>query len=369
MKLGRKIRLLLFIPGLSAALILSGCGALSETAAFTAAETAASLPAETTAAARETAAETERRTEAAETLPALSSAAPTESEAETEAPTTDVPATSFVSETREYGARTVLINGSVFWVKDNRAIEPECLFNIQNMHPADFGASFSDNYPVVRESYLLCAGEAAETEVVHIHSENPGPAVYVVAGTHGDERAGWYAGLMLREVTVSCGDLYVLSIANVQGARAGRRYVTGSEDLNRSYPGSSDSQAGRLAAAIFSDIREKAPEIVLDLHEAIVVQSGRDFLGSTLIFTNLSVTEEFGDLFFDLRDATCDGEICFEPFGYNGPGPAGSLNNTVTTMLGIPVITVETFRGYPMEHRVEEHLEIAEYILLWKGMR
>lgn len=193
--------------------------------------------------------------------------------------------------------------------------------------------------------------------------------IYLVAGTHGDEKAGWYAGLLLREATISCGDLYVLSIANRQGAAANRRYVTGKEDLNRSYPGSADSQSGRLAAAIYADIREKSPEFVLDLHEAITVQEGRDFLGSSLIFTSLTVTEDFGDLFFDLLDAIDEGEICFESFGYNGPAPNGSLNYTVTTELKIPILTVETFRGYPITHRVEEQLEIVEYVLAWKGMR
>ena len=355
----RRFRLLLLIVSLAAVLLLSGCGASSETEASVSGEAAASVPAESVPEASEPTSGT-----SAGTLSPESSTAWAGSE-----PATTVPTTPFVSETREDGASTVQINGSVFWVRDNRVVEPECLLNIRNMHISDFGASFAESWPVTRESYRLCAGEASETEVVRIHSDNPGPAVYIVAGTHGDERAGWFAGLMLREATISCGDLYVLGIANAQGAAANRRYVTGSEDLNRSYPGSADSQAGRLAEAIFSDIRDKSPEIVLDLHEAIMVQSGRDFLGSSLIFTNLSVTEEFGDLFFDLRDATCDGEICFEPFGYNGPGPGGSLNNTVTNMLGIPVITVETFRGYPMEHRVEEHLEIAEYILAWKGMR
>ena len=366
MKLIRMKRICLWGPILCLGLLLAGCGAAGK------AETEALTEKESPAAVTEpilTDAPTQPQTERSETLPAESSAEETESIPETAAPTTAVPTTAFVSETRADGAHTVLIGGNVFWVKDNRAVEPESTLDIAGMHFSDFGGTFSESFPVTRDSYMLCAGEAAATEVRHIHSEQPGPVLYIVAGTHGDEKAGWYAGLLLREATVSCGDLYVLSVANVQGAQANRRYVTGKEDLNRSYPGSQASQAGRLAAAIFADIREKAPDIVLDLHEAIVVQDGRDFLGSSLIFTSLSVTKDFGDLFFDLLDAIDEGEICFEPFGYNGPAPNGSLNNTVTNELKIPILTVETFRGFPIEHRVEEQLEIVEYVLTWKGMR
>ena len=366
MKRIRKKRICAWDLILCLALLFAGCGpsagpAVSDPVPSGRVTEAEAFPDPTQAPAPQTAAQ--------ETLPPESGGEETESPLPSEAPETVPPTTAFVSETRADGAYTVLIGGNVFWVKNSRAIEPDSTLDIERMSFADFGGTFAESYPVSRESYLICAGEAAETEVWHIRSEKPGPAVYIVAGTHGDEKAGWYAGLLLRQASVSCGDLYVLSVANVQGATANRRYVTGKEDLNRSYPGSSSGQAARLAAAIFADIREKKPEIVLDLHEAIVVQEGRDFLGSSLIFTSLTVTKDFSDLFFDLLDAIDEGQICFESFGYTGPAPNGSLNNTVTNELKIPILTVETFRGFPIGHRVEEQLEIAEYVLAWKGMR
>ena len=74
------------------------------------------------------------------------------------------------------------------------------------------------------------------------------------------------------------------------------------------------------------------------------------------------------DLFFDLLFATQEGEVTSCPFGYNGPGPWGSMNRTVTDQLKIPAITVETFRGFPMERRVSDQLKVVAYVLRYKGM-
>ena len=52
-----------------------------------------------------------------------------------------------------------------------------------------------------------------------------------------------------------------------------------------------------MAYAIFQDIKRVEPDFVLDLHEAIVYTEGRDFLGSTYIFSDLDL---MSDLFFDL---------------------------------------------------------------------
>ena len=201
--------------------------------------------------------------------------------------------------------------------------------------------------------------------MVKIVGQDPGPTLYVAAGIHGDERAAWYAGLMLQSITIKAGTLYVLAPANAWGAQRNQRRV-GEDDPNRCFPGSeTGTMAQRICYAIFHDIEEKQPELLLDLHEAIVYKEGRDFLGSTLIYTSLEGME---DLFFDLLFATQEGEVTSCPFGYNGPGPAGSMNRTVTDQLKIPAITVETFRGFPMERRVSDQLKVVAYVLRYKGM-
>ena len=265
------------------------------------------------------------------------------------------------------GYQTLIINGETIKWDGYKAVEPTDDWDIWSMKLSDVGVFFEQAFDVEQSTYKLMEGTISETEVLHVHSNNEGPCVYIVGAVHGDERAAWYAALLLRQATISCGDLYILVPANANGARNLTRYVTGRQDLNRSFPGDpSGNEAEKLACAIFNDIADKKPSLVLDLHEAIVLTQDRDFLGSTYIFTDLKGME---DLFFDLLAATGDGKICHNEFGFNGPGPEGSINATVTRELRIPVITVETFRGFGIERRGYDQLDTIQFVLDYLGMR
>lgn len=262
----------------------------------------------------------------------------------------------------------VVAGEKVAWNSDwNVAIEPDSSLDIFDMKFSDFGDFFEEEYSVEVSSYTIAQGSAAETTVWHIHSENEGPTIYISGGIHGDERAAWYAGVLMKDCTISCGDLYVLSQANIIGANKVSRRVSGTDDPNRFFPGDPNGTLTQvLDYAIFSDIQDKNPDLVLDLHEAIVVSKSREFLGSTYIFTTL---EDIDMLIFDLLAATEDGDICHNAFSATGPGPAGSLNSTVSNVLGIPVITVETFRGFDIYRRVYDQLDTIQFILEYYGMR
>lgn len=262
----------------------------------------------------------------------------------------------------------VVAGEKVAWNSDwNMAIEPDSSLDIFDMEFSDFGDFFEEEYPVTVSSYTIAQGTAAETTVWHIHSENEGPKIYISGGIHGDERAAWYAGVLMKDCTISCGDLYVLSQANIIGANKVSRRVEGKEDPNRFFPGNPNGTLTQvLDYAIFSDIQDKNPDLVLDLHEAIVVSKSREFLGSTYIFTTLDGIDM---LMFDLLAATEDGDICHNAFSATGPGPAGSLNSTVSNHLGIPVITVETFRGFDIHRRIYDQLDTIQFILEYYEMR
>lgn len=262
----------------------------------------------------------------------------------------------------------VVAGEKVAWNSDwNVAIEPDSSLDIFDMEFSDFGDFFEEEYPVTVSSYTIAQDTAAETTVWHIHSENEGPTIYISGGIHGDERAAWYTGVLMKDCTVSCGDLYVLSQANIIGANKVSRRVEGKEDPNRFFPGNPNGTLTQvLDYAIFSDIQDKNPDLVLDLHEAIVVSKSREFLGSTYIFTTL---EDIDMLMFDLLAATEDGDICHNAFSATGPGPAGSLNSTVSNHLGIPVITVETFRGFDIHRRIYDQLDTIQFILEYYEMR
>lgn len=268
--------------------------------------------------------------------------------------------------------RTVTVCGVEVQWNGYTAVEPDSYLAIRNMEISDFGDFFTQKFSVSVDSYKMMEGQLTETEVVHIHSDKEGPSIYVVGAVHGDEKAAWYTAILLEQISFSCGDLYILAPANANGAKNDTRYVTGRQDLNRSFPGDPNgNEAERLADAIFNDIADKNPDLVLDLHEAIVYTDSRDFLGSTYIFTDLEVFSEHYDMdvmFLDLLFATQDGTICHNEFGSTGPGPAGSVNATVTNTLRIPTITVETFRGFDIFRRVYDQLDTVQFIMDYLGM-
>lgn len=213
----------------------------------------------------------------------------------------------------------------------------------------------------------LLKGTEVETTMTIIKGKNPGKCVFIVGGVHGDEIAGWKAANKLKSsIKIDSGTVYIISPANKQGSVKNLRYIDDYRDLNRAFPGTADgNNAQMLAHAIFMQIQEHAPSIVLDLHEAHILESSQDFLGSSVIFTALDGME---NLLPDLIAATANGTICSEPFNYFGPGPKGSINRTVTQTLNIPVITVETYREYPLERRISDHMDIVNYVLSYYEM-
>lgn len=250
---------------------------------------------------------------------------------------------------------------------ENMPLDPDYDFDVDAMTPADFGDFFTAEYPCDVSEYALLPGSSWQNEVTVIRGAEDGPIVYVVAGVHGDEEAAWQTGKLLKKISIKAGTLYILAPANKWGAqKLPKSRFLDKKDLNRSFPGNpSGTAAQQVAYAIYHDIKAKQPVFVFDLHEASVVQEGRDYLGSSLIFTDVTL---FDELFFDLLWATEDGEVCSRPFNYYSPGPDGSVNNTVTKGLGIPAMTVETFRGYPMENRISDQLDIVQYVLHYYGM-
>lgn len=248
-------------------------------------------------------------------------------------------------------------------------IDPPYDFDPDAMEAKDFGDYFTASYSdCQRTTYPILEDSDYENEVTQITGAEEGAVIYVIAGVHGDEEAAWRTGNLLKKIDIKAGTLYVLSPANPWGAEQEprTRYVTGEEDLNRCFPGDpSGSAAQQVAAAIMADVERVQPDFVFDLHEARIVKSSQDFLGSSLIFTSMEGMEE---LFMNMVMATEMGELCSEPFKYYSPGPEGSVNRTITEQLGVPTITVETFRGYEMEQRIGDQLAVVQYVLKDYGL-
>lgn len=241
------------------------------------------------------------------------------------------------------------------------ALEPE------DWTLADFSGCLEPIGYTTRDDYALLGGTELENTVRVLRGEGDGPTLYVVAGVHGDEKAGWMAGNLLKEAELKAGTLYILSPANLYGAEQDQRKTKSDRDLNRSFPGDPGGwDAQRIAAAVFADIEKRQPDLVLDLHEARAKQGERDALGNSIITQSL---DGIGDLVLGMVLDSEAGALCAAPLTLYGSPPAGSVNETVTRQLGIPAITVETYREEPLERRVRNQLEILEYVLNAYGMR
>lgn len=238
----------------------------------------------------------------------------------------------------------------------------------------DFEGCFQQTYPTDTEQYTLAPGTDGENTVVVLRGAEEGPTVYIVAGVHGDEQAGWRAGNLVKEATMKAGTVYIVSPANLYGAQNDQRRTKALWDLNRSFPGSPDGcDAEQIAHAIFTDIRDKAPDIVLDLHEAVPKEddyeklgSNYDALGNSLICQSL---DEIGDLVLEAILQSEAGQLCANPLVLYGSPPSGSVNHTVVEQLEIPAITVETLRSEPLSQRVRNQLEIVEFVFEYYGLR
>ena len=66
--------------------------------------------------------------------------------------------------------------------------------------------------------------------------------------------------------------------------------------------------------------------------------------------------------------ASENGTLCASPLTLYGSPPRGSINRTVSDLLGIPAITVETLRTEALAQRVRNQLEIVQYVLKNKNM-
>ncbi len=223
-------------------------------------------------------------------------------------------------------------------------------------------------YPVQKPTCKkLAEGTAAETCLTVLESGQPGPAVFVIGGVHGDETAGWTAANRLaKETKLSSGTLYIVSPANAWGATHSNRLTAENRDLNRLFPGGLDGDSSeRLAAELFSEIEQANPAVVFDLHESLPKRANRDDLGSSIIFDSIDGIE---DLILGMLLETQSGGLCSGPFTCYTGAPIGSINRIVNDTLDLRVITVETFREDALETRVQDHLDLVHYALKYYDM-
>ena len=157
------------------------------------------------------------------------------------------------------------------------------------------------------------------------------------------------------------GTVYILSPANVYGAEHDKRTTRSDRDLNRNFPGDPEGwDAERIAASIYEDVEACSPDLLLDLHETKGPQESapeRDDLRNAVIVNDVA---QISDLVWEL---TVEGDLTLM-----GSPPEGSVNRTVSEQLGIPAITLETWRGEALKERVARQIRFVEKVLTFYGM-
>ena len=229
---------------------------------------------------------------------------------------------------------------------------------------ADFAPALCGQ-SAAEENIVISAGTEWENAVTVRRGASNGAVIFVIGGIHGDETAGWKAANLLKEVCPRAGTVFVLSPANTYGAAHDQRTTKSMRDLNRDFPGDPEGwDAERIAASIYAEIERCGPDLVLDLHETKGPQADapeRDDLRNTIIVNDVG---PIADLVWALTVEDAAGE----PLDLLGSPPAGSVNRTVSEQLGIPVITLETWRGEELSARVARQLAFAEAVLRFYGM-
>lgn len=221
----------------------------------------------------------------------------------------------------------------------------------------------------------IAQGSVDETLLYKIDTQKSGPTIFIIGGIHGNERAGWNAGLKMLQYEYSFGVTYVLPQANYQGAMQTLRYIDGYMDLNRSFPGIKEGNVTqRLAYTIFETIKEIKPDYLFDLHESWTNVGHQSGMGNSVIFSRsqealfvVDVIDSFNAL--DIQKNQ-------QPFTNLMTPPSGSINYEVSKALNIPTFTIETNRNdrssslgileekTPLEFRVNQQLQLLNLFLL-----
>ena len=135
------------------------------------------------------------------------------------------------------------------------------------------------------ETLLLAEGTAAETQARIDDSGVEGPTIFFVAGTHGNEWAGYYAAdELMEEIFPTAGKIIWVPRANIQACNIEQRTAEDEVNLNRVYPGDPEGNpVEQVAAEIMALIEQEQPVAVVDMHEGYNFYGVDGSIGNSLV--------------------------------------------------------------------------------------
>lgn len=211
----------------------------------------------------------------------------------------------------------------------------------------------------------ICAGTDYETPVYIIKTDYKEPTIMVVAGTHGNEKAGIKAAEYLKDnLHIERGTLIIIPKANILACEENVRYFFPEINLNRVYPGNTQGNSvEKLAYEIFSLMKTYDISLLVDLHESIefyrknpknygqtvVIDSKDDYLFEL----SSSLVEEMNQEIFEDDNKY---QVLVDPV-------KGSSTYCAYHQLGIPALTFETCRKLSLSFRIEEQIKFVKIIV------
>lgn len=216
-------------------------------------------------------------------------------------------------------------------------------------------------------SFQLAEGLNSQTECYIFDSGRKGPTIFLLAGTHGNEPAGFKAAEQLVErLRPKTGRIILVPHANRQAIELDQRTGPGGEDMNRSYPGSPEgNDIEALTFQIMDLIQKNDPVCVVDMHEGINLYSVGGSIGNSLV---VGQTQSSFIHALDILAQVNGQNEGYPDFALEGNAPVGSLNCTASRQLGLDAFTIETSQKLPMEVRVSQQILFIQSILTQYGM-
>ncbi len=202
----------------------------------------------------------------------------------------------------------------------------------------------------VRYSFIriMSGSDLSRRQLPFMRAESsvPGPVLWLTGCVHGDEVGGIVViqeiFKRIRATGLVRGKVLAFPLMNPLGFEtASRDIIHSSEDLNRSFPGtSSGTLAQRIADRVFTTITGTGADLVVDLHNDWIksipyclIDPANESFGSGIYEKITGIAEKTGFL------TVCDSETIPGSFTYN------LIKN------GIPSITMELGESYVVNER------------------
>jgi len=236
-----------------------------------------------------------------------------------------------------------------------------------------------------RTTVKMMANTPFQTPAFIYESEKPGRTVLIIGGTHGNEPAGYEAGLRLVNILENQppvqGKVILIPLANREAVENYSRFIPVPEgvdrevgNLNRCYPGKKDGlPMQQMAWQIQQLAIEHNAEIFIDMHEAPYLhldtppESRRKMgLGQTIIY---SPNDASGWLVIDFLDTINEGiEKSTHKFSSIDKPILHSAAWWAGKELGIAAFTFETYKKVDIKKRIAYHLGLVKTALKYAGV-